>query len=286
MTQRLAWLLSRWLSGLLALALVTAGCESVALSTPEPTVITIAGATAMRPVLRELTAAFSARYPDTLFDLRGGGSTLGEQQVLDGSVSLGASTRFPPEEGEPADGLQRFPIGLDGIALIVHQSNEVQALSLVQIHDIYAGDVLNWMQLGESEAEILLVSREEGSGTRTNFERRVMNETPVSLTAVVMPTGEDVVDYVSRHPQAIGYVSMAYLPTEEELAGGQASVHVVTVEGVAPTSTSVREQRYPLLQPLYLVSKSAPTGRIQQFIDFVLSPTGQEIVARYHAPVR
>lgn len=237
----------------------------------------------MRPVLRELTATFSARRPDTLFDLRGGGSTLGLEQARSGAVTLAASTLLPPEEGAPADGLQRFPIGLDGIALVVHPSNEVTGLSLVQLRDIYAGDVLNWMQLGGREAEILLVSREEGSGTRTNFERRVMGETPVSLTAVVMPTGEDVVDYVARHPEAIGYVSMAYiagLDAEEPL------VQVLAIEGVAPSAAEVAAQRYPIMQPLYLVSDVPPTGRVREFIDFVLSPTGQEIVTRFHAPIR
>ena len=139
------------------------------------------------------------------------------------------------------------------------------------------------MQLGGRDGEILLVSREEGSGARINFERRVMNEVAVSLTAVVMPTGEDVVDYVSRHPEAIGYVSMAYAPDPEDAA---APVRVLSIEGVLPTADEVREQRYPLVQPLFLASQGVPTGRAQQFIDFVLSPTGQEIVAEHHAPVR
>lgn len=268
-----------WLP-LLAALLVLAGCEAVAVNTPQPTVITIAGATAMRPVLRDLTAAFSQRRPDTLFDLRGGGSTLGQEQALTAAVSLGASTLLAPEEDEPSDGLLRFPIGLDGIAVVVHPSNDLMGLSLVQLRDIYAGDVLNWMQLGGRDAEILLVSREEGSGSRINFEERVMGDVPVSLTAVVMPTGEDVVDYVSRHPEAIGYVSMAYTQNADEF------VRVVPVENELPTVASVREQRYALLQPLYLVSATQPGGRVQQFIDFVLSPTGQQIVARFHAPIR
>lgn len=263
--------------------LLLVGCEAVSISTPPPTVITIAGATAMRPVLRELTAAFSARRPDTLFDLRGGGSTLGLEQVRSGAVTLGASTLLPPEDGEPSDGLLRYPIGLDGIAAVVHPNNEMTSLSLVQLRDIYAGDVLNWMQLGGRDGEILLVSREEGSGTRTNFERRVMVDTPVSLTAVVMPTGEDVVDYVSRHPEAIGYVSMAYLPATD---AQDPPVHVVAVEGVLPTLADVTAQRYPIIQPLYLVSREAPGGRVREFIDFVLSPTGQAIVKKLHGPIR
>jgi len=275
--------MSRLLPALVALLLVATACEAVSISTPEPTVITIAGATAMRPVLRELTAAFSVRRPDTLFDLRGGGSTLGEEQVRSGAVTLAATTLFPPEDGAPSDSLRRFPIGLDGIAIVVHAGNDIAGLSLVQLQDIYAGNVLNWMQLGGRDGEILPVSREEGSGTRVNFERRVMNEVPVSLTAVVMPTGEDVVDYVSRHPDAIGYVSMAYMPKPDDTA---AQVRVLSVEDILPTVDDVRGQRYPLLQPLFLASNSAPVGRVQQFIDFALSPAGQEIVAKYHASVR
>jgi phosphate transport system substrate-binding protein len=277
----------------LLLALAAAGCEAVTVRQPEPTTIVIAGSTAMRPVLLELADAFSRQHPDVLFDLRGGGSTLGEEQARAGQVTLAASTLMAPRDpatGAPVpDGLRRVPIGLDGIAVIVHPTNVVGGLSLLQLRDLYAGNVIDWVQIGGGEGEMLLVSREEGSGTRANFEARVMAGTPVSLAAVVMPTGADVVQYVADNPQAIGYVSRAYVRERldaDPANDGDVPVRVLPLEGLYPMLREIQEQQYALVQPLYLISRSVPRGRVRQFLDFAVSPAGQEIVARYHAPVR
>lgn len=276
----------------LLLALLAAGCDDVSLNTPEPVTLVISGSTTMRPVLEELSDAFSRQYPEVLFDLRGGGSTLGEEQARARTVTLGASTLLPPtdESGTPvADDLQRVPIGLDGVAIVVHPTNPTPNLTLLNLRDLYAGTVLDWVQVGGDSGEILLVSREEGSGTRTTFESRVMGEEPVSLTAVVMPTAADVVAYVAETPAAIGYVSRAYvrdLLDADSANDAAVGVRVVPVEGVLPTIETIARQGYFLIQPLYLVARDAPTGRVRQFLDFAVSPAGQEIVARYHAPVR
>lgn len=289
-----------WLVAVL-LALALTACEQTALVTQPPVTIRIAGATSMRLVLRDLSAEYSRQHPNVLFDLRGGGSLLGETLAASQQTDLGATTLFPPQAladgATPAtDALVRIPIGLDGVAVIVHGSNRVNALSLVQLRDIYGGQLLDWQSLGSDNGDILLVSREDGSGSRALFESRVMGDEPVSLTAVVMPTSADVLDYVAHNPQAIGYLSRAdvagLLPPGSESTEAAAvvpllpNVRVVAVEGELPTIDAISAQRYALLQPLYLVSHEEPQGRVRQFVDFVLGPVGQGIVARYHAPVR
>lgn len=280
---------------LLTVALVCctfAACEGVSVNTPAPTTIVIAGSTTMRPILGALTDAFARQRPDVLFDLRGGGSALGEDLVRAHQVTLAASTLLPSRNsaGEPAnDGLRRYPIGLDGLAVIVHPTNPVTGLSLIQLSDLYAGNVLDWVQLGGHEGEVLLVSREEGAGARANFEARVMGDAGVSLTAVVMPTSADVVDYVAATPQAIGYVSRAYvreLLDSDPTNDGDPGVRVLQIEGRLPTIEAISEQTYALIQPLYLIAASEPQGRVRQFLDFAASPAGQQIVARYDAPIR
>jgi phosphate transport system substrate-binding protein len=276
-----------------------AGCEETVNVAPEPpTTITIAGATSMRPLLIELTEQFSRQHPSVVFDLRGGGSALGEAQVANDLVSLAASTLQPVQEvvtsdaSGAADGLRRTLIGLDGLAIILHPSTRVENLTLLQLADIFSGRILNWRAVGGGEQEIQLVSREEGSGARRSFEDRVMGDRPVSLTAVVMPTSADVVDYVASHPGAIGYVSRAYVtdlldPARVEAeATPVARVRVSAVEGLLPTVDALRSQSYFLLQPLYLIGAADPQPRVRQFLDFVLGPAGQEIVARLHAPLR
>lgn len=279
---------------------VLTGCEETISVAPEPpTTITIAGATSMRPLLLELTEQFSRQHPSVVFDLRGGGSVLGEAQAASGLATLAASTLQPeqevvtPDASAAADPLRRTLIGLDGLAIILHPSTRVENLTLLQLADIFSGRILNWRAIGGGEQEIQLVSREEGSGARRSFEERVMGDRPVSLTAVVMPTSADVVDYVATHPGAIGYVSRAYVtdvlavaaPAESENVPAQ-RVRVSAVEGLLPTADALRSQSYFLLQPLYLIGAGEPQPRVRQFLDFVLGPAGQEIVARFHAPLR
>ena len=298
---------------LFLLPALMAGCEQIQVATPPPRTVRIAGSTAMQPVLRALTAEFHRQHPSALFDLRAGGSTLGEEQVARDSVEIAASTLLPnaaetgpgttPIAADRTRRLVRTPIGLDGIAIIVNPANDTPGLTVLQLRDLFSGRVLSWREINSDSAhdmveggtgqtgddDVLLVSREDGSGTRVFFEERIMGEEGVSLTAVVMPSSADVVDFVAKHPQAIGYVSQAYLAgadfeADVDAVGGP--VRVLPLEGLLPTRAAISEQRYFLIQPLYLVTKGEPTGWIRQFVDFALSPPGQEIVDGFHARIR
>lgn len=282
-----------WLAAAL---FILAACQPPDVAPRRTTVVRIAGASAMQPVLYELTTAFTRQHPTVRFEVTGGGSTTGEERVMAGQVELAASTLISPTVPTTA---RRIPIGIDGLAIIVHPSNPITTSTIAQLQAIYSGRVFNWAEVGGAAAEILLISREDGSGSRQLFEARVMGEEPVALTAVVMPSSLDVVTYVAEHPNAIGYVSRAYVlavlapPATEATAVATPNeaartlgVHVVAIDGQIPTQQAIQTQTYPLIQPLYLVSRTRPTGWLQQLIDFTLSPAGQAIVARYHGRVR
>jgi phosphate transport system substrate-binding protein len=290
------WQRYRW-APFYGLALLLAACAQSAVATPTPVNITIAGATAMQPVLYDLTTEYSRRHPNVRFDLRGGGSTVGEERVRSGQVELGASTLtagIAVTASVTVDGtpLVRIPIGLDGLAIVVHPSNPITSLASLQLRRIYSGRLLDWSELGSPAGEILLVSREDGSGSRLLFERHVMADEAVSLTAVVMPSSADVVAYVARNPQAIGYVSRAYVvpwSSGDDLgvtASPTERVRVLPLDGNLPTVEHLQDQSYGLRQPLFLVSRGEPQGQVRSFVDFVLSPAGQTIVERYHARIR
>ena len=283
----------------LAAALLS-GCvlleSSKARPTPIPLTVTVAGSTEMRPLLIELTAAYSQRNPHLQFILRGGGSRLGEQQLASGGADIAASTDFYPDAELPVD-LVRVPIGRDGIALIVHSDNPIDALTLAQIRDVFRGWTLNWEDVGGEGGEVLLVSREDGSATRALFEERVMGEDWVSLTAIVMPTSSHVVEYVASHPAAIGYVTSAYLGRRGESVAGKSEsgslpdaiaqvVKAVSIEGLLPYGADVAEAQYPLARPLYLLIRQNGDPALADVVSFALGAEGQNIVARYHAPLR
>lgn len=264
--------------------LLLGGCVQTAVVAPTPVAITIAGSTEMRPVLTDLTAAYTERHPNVLFAVRGGGSILGEEWLEQRRIDLAASTLFHSAE-ESTPGVMRVPIGLDGVAVIVHPDNPVADLTIGQLRDLYSGRLLDWQDVGGEAGEVLLVSREDGSATRTLFEERVMNEEGVTLTAVVMPTSEDVVEYVAERPAAIGYVSRAFVLAEAAADGGGLPVRVVALESRLPERQEIAAQQYYLTRPLFLLRRTE-AAHLQGFIDFVLSPVGQEIVARYHVRIR
>lgn len=299
---------SKWLRlSLIGLALLlTSSCQPTDVSTKAPVTVTIAGATAMQPLLYALTAEFSRQHPHIFFDIAGGGSTIGEERVWQGQVDLAASTllspTLPPGGIAPnAAKLFRIPIGLDGLAIIVHQENRLANVTLIELQELYSGRQWNWQAFGGQDAEVLLVTREAGSGAHTRFTERVMGQVPLALTAVVMPTSADVVDYVASRPTAIGYVSRAYVLDQLAVSGAvtttatttpptsdvkAAKVRVISLEEQLPTTAALQAQSYHLIQPLYLVSRNRPHDWAKQFIDFTLSPRGQAIIARYHLPIR
>ncbi len=261
----------------------------------------------MQPVLHDLTAEFTRRHPQVLFNWLGGSSTIGEAQLEQRQIDLAASTLTPPEtDAVPGvlpsrPTLMHIPIGLDGLAIVVHPSNPLENLTLTQLHDLFSGKIFDWSELGSANGEVMLVSREDGSGSRHLFEAQIMADDPVALTAVVMPTSADVVEFVALNPPAIGYVSRAYVMPELITATGddgdqaapvppngvpRRAVRIVRVENEWPTDATLSTRRYFLTQPLYLVSRGVPLGWAREFVDFALSPAGQAIVARYHLRVR
>jgi phosphate transport system substrate-binding protein len=283
---------------LVVLVLALAACEQATLATPTPVIITIAGSTSMQPVLYDLTTEYSRQHPTVRFDLAGGGSTVGEERVWAGQVDLGASTLTATATptttvGTALPPLLRIPIGLDGLAIVVHASNPISGLTTTELQGLYSGRIFDWAELGGESGEVILISREDGSGSRATFEERVMNDEAVSLTAVVMPTSADVVAYVVRNPNAIGYLSRAYVVDliDGAMPNGNGStttlaVRVVPLDGDLPTPTAIREGGYGLTQPLLLLSRGEPQGAVRAFVDFTLSSAGQAIVERHHVRIR
>lgn len=344
---------------LFALLLFSACSETSVAEQPKVN-IAIAGSTSFSPVLFELTEAFSERHPNVVFDVRGGGSSFGESQLAQGKIDLAALSYLIEENSdEPAPiaagkaftesllieptpdvwhqralrASVQVPLGLDGVAMIVNRNNPIDGITLNELRDIYSGRIFNWSELGSEAGEIQLVIRESGSGIQRLFESRVMHDTQVSLTAVVMPTNADVLSYVALYPSAIGYVSRSYVTADsvvsenntagetgavrvvpdaldslasnnrdegssllkrpearnaflEALSRERRQVSVIAIDNQTPTFSRIVEQQYYLIYPLYLTAVDEPTGWLSVFIDFVLSPSGQEIVSRYHVPVR
>nr|HMQ52252.1 substrate-binding domain-containing protein [Anaerolineae bacterium] len=182
-----------------------------------------------------------------------------------------ASRTYAGHREIEADGrrLRLVPLGQDAVAIITHPENPLPNLPVATLRDIFNGKVLNWQVIGGSDLAVQVVSREDGSGTRSAFEAAVMDNQPVTPTAVVQPGSQAVVEYVAQNPGAVGYVSAAFADDQ---------VHVVPIEGVLPTFEALQTRQYPLRSDLALVVAQNPPAELEEFLRFVTSPAGRQII--------
>lgn len=231
--------------------------------------ITEAGSTTVQPLAEKLADAFKTKNPGVNVTIQGGGSSVGIKSAIDGTVDIGASSReLKPEEKAH---LVEHVIAKDGIAVVVHPSNQISNLSKDQVRDIFAGKIVNWKDLGGANKNITVVAREEGSGTRAAFDEMVMGKELISNKAILQSSNGAIRTTVYGDPNSIGFISFGYLDD---------SVKALSINNVEAKVENVLNGKYPISRPLLFVTKSEPQGLVKAFIDFCLGQEGQAIVAK------
>lgn len=236
--------------------------------------IEITGSTTIYPILKTAAESFMNLHPNIRITVEGTGSSVGVSGILEGRVDIGAASReIKQKELDRAAELNVKPyatvIAMDGIAVVVHPGNPVNALSLDQIHKIYTGDITNWSQVGGENKPIHVVSRDDASGTFEVFHKIVMGDDELFYGALIVASNAAVVEVVQQSDDAIGFVGVGYL---------NATLKPLLVDGETPTPTSIRSRHYKLARALNLYTDGEPTGDVAAFIDYLLSPEGQRIV--------
>jgi len=261
-----------------------AGCGTVA-KPAEPVTLRVAGSTAMLPLVADLAAAYEESNPRTRVEVEGGGSRLGLERLEAGEVDIAACSWLPAATEGVAAWYSPSPVAWDGLAIVAHARNPVDELTLLQVRSLFAGWTLDWREVGGEEVVPLVVSREDGSGTRAAFEAGAMGDQPVTLTAIVMPSSTAVIQYVAGHVAAIGYASMSAVSGIDD-GGGNGPVKVLFIEGAEPAPDTVRNGVYHLTRPLQLVTWVKRSDDVRAFVDYALSPAGQAIIGRRYGRVR
>lgn len=228
------------------------------------------GSTSMEKVIGALGESFMEANSGTTFTYNPTGSGSGIQAVSEGRCDIGLSSRALKDD-EKASGLKETIVALDGIAIIVNPQNPVKDLSLEQIAKIYTGEITNWKDVGGEDAEIVLIGREAGSGTRDGFESITETKDACQYRQELTSTG-DVITTVSQNPNAIGYASLASIKD---------SVKALTVNGVAPTEATVKDGTYLVQRPFVLVTKEGVSlsETAQKFFDFATSADAASIIS-------
>ena len=265
------------LSAVMALALF-AGCGAASAPAAEVPAADAAlsgtvatdGSTSMEKVIGALGEFFMEANKDVTFTYNPTGSGSGITAVSEGRCDIGLSSRALKDE-EKAGGLKETVLALDGIAIIVNPANPVNDLDLDTIAKIYTGEITNWKDVGGNDAEIVLIGREAGSGTRDGFESITGMKDACQYRQELTSTG-DVITTVATNPDAIGYASLAALKD---------SVKALTVGGVQATEDSVKNGSYVVQRPFVLVTKDGTelSPAAQAFFDYATSAEAAPIIA-------
>lgn len=259
------------LMGTMLIGSLAVGCgSSDGSASQDSNKVTISGSTSVGPVVEVLGEDFSAKNEGISVEVQQIGSSAGIKNAIEGTSQIGMASRDLKDE-EKASGLKETQIAIDGIAVITNKNNEVKDLTLEQVKDIYTGKITNWKEVGGKDAPIVVVSREDGSGTRDGFQENVGFESEeLTKDAQISDGSGNIKSIVEGNENSIGYISFGYVDDK---------VNALTIDGVELTVENVKDNKYPIARPFLLVNKEDKISEEgTKFIEFILSEEGQKIV--------
>ena len=227
--------------------------------------IILAGSTSVQPFIEKVAEHFMEEHPDIIVNVQGGGSTAGIQATFNKTCDIGTSSRNLKASEKD---LKTVLIAVDGIAVIVHKDNPIDDLSAEVIQRIFAGEIMNWNEVGGLDEEIISVTREEGSGTRGAFEDMLMGDAAISDACLVQDSNGAVREIIATTLQGIGYISVGLVDEREK---------AIAIDGIQPTLVNLITCKYRFTRPFLLLLHEEPSGDVKTFIDYVLSKKGQDI---------
>lgn len=266
----------KWFKQLTIAALITViGFSSVPASTPTATAasklsgkIVINGSSALMPLTLQAANEFKKLNPKVKISASAAGSVTGPQAVRKGIASIGAVDwdaskdvpGFKKFEGQVAHKVAIIPF-----AAVVNKNITVTNLTTSDLQGIFSGKIKNWKEVGGKDADIIVVNRTFGSGTRVNFQDKALDGTSFMTKGdnyKEVKTSGDMKSTIETTPNAIGYMDLAYV-TDKMTA--------VKINDVAPTEANVINGKYKVWGYGYYMTKGEPTGATKEFIKYVQS---------------
>ncbi len=248
------------------------------------TTIAQAGSDTLLELMTEMSESFSEAQDDVAVDVTGGGSGVGIKDLIDGNIDVAqASRQMKSTEiaAAEANGIEavEFSVAIDGIAIVVNAANEVDSLTMEELRGIYNGTITNWNQVGGADQAITAYGRQTTSGTYEFFFETVMHKEDFSQEVSQETGNSAIATKVKNDAGGIGYIGIGY-------ANQATGVSIVPLgadadsEAFLPTDEgAVYSGDYPLSRHLYVYTAGTPDGAVKQWVEYILSDAGQQIVA-------
>lgn len=243
--------------------------------------VTIKGSDTMVILGQRWAEVYMKTHPGTTIQITGGGSGTGIAQLIDGATDIAQASRpmkdLEKQQLKATRGVEAIEIrtALDGLVIYVHEKNPVVKLTLAQLKAIYEADITNWSDVGGPNAQIVLYSRENNSGTYTYFKERVLKGEDFAAQCQMLPGTAAIIDATAKDPNGIGFGGIGYAKGVKVLsiAADEKS------EYSEPTETNLASMKYPLARYLYWYCAGEPSGDIRKLVRWILSDEGQKVVA-------
>ena len=242
-------------------------------------IVVVSGSSTVMPLAELAAEEFNIMQDGYAVNVKSGGSGVGIVDVAEGRSDIAmASREVKLEERQryetPTLRFIEQTVGYDAICLVVSEDvydSGITSLTIDEVRRIYSGDIANWKDLGGPDMEIFAIGRRPGSGTRDTFNEIIMGSREAETPGVSYDCGEssEVKFSTRKSDNAIGYMGYSFVMNGD--------TRVASLDGVAPTVENIKSGAYPLARKLYFVTLGKPTPGAKAFIDYILSPVGQNI---------
>ena len=246
--------------------------------------ITITGSDTMLQLSTTFAEEFMKVNPGVMITINGGGSGVGITQLLAGTTDLANASRdLKPKEREDATAngmtFEDIAVAFDGIAVVVNPENPISEITMDQLAKIFTGEYKSWKNLGGEDQPIVVLSRENTSGTYAFFQEHVMAKKDYRKDAQFLAATAPIVQTAASDKWAIGYVGLGYAVE----AGEQVKILKVKKDEASPafepSEATIHSKEYPISRALYTIrTAEKSTEAIKAFYDFMLGEQGQAIV--------
>lgn len=228
---------------------------------------------ATSPLIETISTAYAEARPNIHIETQ-----TGNQRIIIENLRAGEAEYIISQHVDSMSysDLWIAPIAQDGLVLLTHETNPITQLSSSQLRNIYQGFIRNWQEVGGQNAEIMLISREEGSATRAEFERLVMGKRRTSPNALVFSSAHIVTEAILGDPHAIGYMMLS--EHSEQL-------QTVAIDRITPSLEHIANSTYPLRSTIYIIGQEEPIGAYRSLVGWIQSSLGQKTLATQYAPM-
>jgi len=242
----------------------------------------IKGSDTVLPLAQKEAEVYMKKNKGSRITVTGGGSGVGISSLIDNTTDIAmASRKMKLSEkmkvNEGGNTSTEVVIAFDALAVIVNPANKVGQLTREQLEGIFTGKIRNWSEVGGDNMPIVVYGRESSSGTYDFFKEHVLNNKNYASSVMSMPATGAIVQSVSQTKGAIGYVGFAYIEKTVKTLSVSFNKGKTFVQ---PSVETAKNKTYPIVRPLYFYYVQTTAKAVKPFVDFVLSPEGQQIVSQ------